>query len=114
MIVYNIRWRDLMVLIIIVLIIAIAAGLALKKYTDASLPYLDSFCMSISLAATWLTTRKVLENWLMWMLVDATYVGVYIYKQAYMTAILYVLFVIMAIIGFNTWKKAQKTTMSLK
>lgn len=80
-------------------------GYGLSRYTDASLPYLDSFCMVISLCATWLAARKVIHSWFMWIAVDILYVFIYIQKEALLTALLYLLFTALAIAGYIQWKK---------
>ncbi len=79
----------------------------LKIYTDASLPFLDSFCLGLSLTATWLSAKKVIENWVVWIFVDFIYVGIYIFKDAYLTAVLYTILIILAVIGYRSWKKTQ-------
>lgn len=78
------------------------------KYTPASYPYLDSFCAACSLAAQLLLARKVLENWLIWIFVDVVYVGIYIFKDLHLTAIMYAIYVVLALIGYLDWKKELK------
>jgi nicotinamide mononucleotide transporter len=81
-----------------------ALGAALHALTDASLPFLDSALSSFSLVAQWLQTRKWLENWHAWIAVDAVYVGMYVYKQLYLTAGLYAVFLVLAVIGLRSWR----------
>ncbi|WP_454801746.1 nicotinamide riboside transporter PnuC [Mucilaginibacter phyllosphaerae] len=75
------------------------------KYTTASYPYIDSFCAACSLVAQVFLARKVLENWLIWVFVDVIYVGVYLFKDLHLTAGMYALYAIIAIIGYIDWKK---------
>ncbi len=75
------------------------------KYTTASFPYLDSFCTACSLVAQILLARKVLENWLIWIFVDVIYVGVYIFKDLHLTAVMYAIYVAIALFGYIDWKK---------
>jgi nicotinamide mononucleotide transporter len=75
------------------------------KYTSASYPYLDSFCTACSLIAQVLLARKVLENWLIWIFVDVIYVGVYIFKGLHLTALMYAIYVGIALLGYIDWKK---------
>ena len=79
-------------------------GLLLGRHTDASLPYLDSAVTSTSLVAQWMMTRKLLENWIVWVTVDLVYIGMFIYKELYPTAVLYVVFTILAAWGYFQWK----------
>jgi nicotinamide mononucleotide transporter len=80
-------------------------GISFQTYTDASLPYLDSFLASMSLVAQWLVAKKKLENWLLWIAADLLYVGMYIYKDLYLTAALYIVFIGLAAAGYVEWKK---------
>jgi nicotinamide mononucleotide transporter len=81
---------------------------SILKYTPASYPYIDSFCTACSLVAQVLLARKVLENWLIWIFVDIVYVGVYIFKGLHLTAIMYAIYVGIALMGYIDWKKEYK------
>ena len=59
-----------------------------------------------SLVGQFLLSRKKLENWLVWIAVDVLYVGLYLYKHLTLTAILYALFVLMAMAGWRSWQRA--------
>ncbi|MDO8992820.1 MAG: nicotinamide riboside transporter PnuC [Daejeonella sp.] len=88
-------------------IVVFTAGLGffLYKGTDASFPFIDSFCTACSLLAQVFLARKVLENWLIWIFVDIIYVGVYISKDLHLTAGMYALYIIIAAIGYHDWRK---------
>jgi len=81
-------------------------GTLLARFTDAALPYLDSATTSTSLVAQWMMTRKILENWAVWAIVDVVYVGMFIYKRLYLTAGLYTVFFVLAVMGFIQWKRS--------
>ena len=85
-------------------------GYGMATYTDAACPYWDAFVVVASLIAQWMMTRKELESWLFWVSVDVVAIGVYLYKDLYLTSGLYAIFLVMAISGFFAWKKALKTT----
>jgi nicotinamide mononucleotide transporter len=72
----------------------------LLKYTTASYPYIDSFCTACSLVAQVFLARKVLENWLIWIFVDIIYVGVYLFKDLHLTAVMYAIYVGIALMGY--------------
>lgn len=84
---------------------AVALGTLLAHHTDASLPYLDAGTAAFSLVAQALQTRKVLENWLLWILVDVVYIGMYIAKDLWLTAVLYALFLTLAASGWWSWRR---------
>ncbi len=75
------------------------------SHTDASLPYWDSTTTVWSLVGQWLTSKKILENWLVWIAVDTLYVGIYIYKGLYLTSGLFAAYLIMAVAGYFAWRK---------
>ena len=77
----------------------------LKYYTDSDLPYWDSFTTALSFVATWMLAKKKIENWLIWIVVDAVSVGIYIHKELYPTAVLFFFLTILAVVGYRQWKK---------
>lgn len=77
----------------------------LKSYTDTDVPHMDGFLTAGSLLGQLLLSRKKWENWLVWIAVDILYVGLYVYKGLMLTAILYAVFVVLAVIGLRIWNK---------
>lgn len=84
-------------------------GTLFARYTDAALPYVDSATATVSLVAQWMMTRKVLENWAVWIAVDIVYVGMFIYKHLYPTAGLYAGFLVLAVMGHLQWLRSFRT-----
>ena len=81
-------------------------GLTLYRHTDASLPFWDASTASFSLVAQWMQARKWIENWILWIVVDVIYVGMYLYKRLYYTAGLYAVFVGLAVLGLVQWRRS--------
>lgn len=81
-------------------------GTLFARYTDASLPYVDSATATTSLVAQWMMTRKVLENWAVWIAVDVVYVGMFIFKHLYLTSGLYAGFLVLAVMGHVQWRRS--------
>jgi nicotinamide mononucleotide transporter len=77
----------------------------LVNYTDGSIPYWDAFTTALSIVATWMLARKILEQWLVWVLVNAVSLCLYIYKGLYPTSILFLFYTILAVVGYVQWKK---------
>jgi nicotinamide mononucleotide transporter len=77
----------------------------LKTFTDSPVPYLDAIFTSASVVCTWLMAKKIIENWLIWIIIDFGYVGLFIYRELYPTAFLYFIFIFLAWKGFVDWKK---------
>ncbi|MES2105770.1 MAG: nicotinamide riboside transporter PnuC [Pseudomonadota bacterium] len=84
----------------------------LKSYTDTDVPYMDGFLTAGSLLGQLLLSRKKLENWHVWIMVDILYVSLYMYKHLMLTAILYALFVIMAAVGLRAWNNSASAAVA--
>jgi nicotinamide mononucleotide transporter len=93
-------------LALIGIVTAATLGTILARLTDAALPYLDSATTSTSLVAQWMMTRKIVENWAVWVVVDVVYIGMFIYKSLYLTAGLYAVFLVLAVMGYRQWKRS--------
>jgi nicotinamide mononucleotide transporter len=99
------------------LLIALVAGVAssfvlgeLAKRLHAALPFLDATLTSFSLVASWWQARKHTANWWLWIVVDLTYIGEYLYKNLRATALLYALLVGLAVLGLRDWRRAAVAT----
>ncbi|MDD3740680.1 MAG: nicotinamide riboside transporter PnuC [Bacteroidales bacterium] len=77
----------------------------LKNFTNTDVAMGDAFTTSLSIVATWLLARKIIENWLFWIVVDLVSSGLYIYKALYPTAILFVVLTVLAVVGYYKWKR---------
>jgi nicotinamide mononucleotide transporter len=88
-------------------------GALLQHSTDAALPFMDSFLSSTSLVAQWMMTKKLLENWLVWIAVDVLYVGMFVFKGLYLTAGLYAVFLVLAVRGYVDWRRSMQVERPL-
>lgn len=77
----------------------------LARYTNTDVPYIDGFLTAGSLLGQVLLSRKKVENWIVWIIVDILYVWLYLYKGLALTAILYGVFVVLAGIGLYAWRR---------
>lgn len=80
----------------------------LRHFTDTDVPNMDGFLTAGSLVGQVLLSRKKVENWHVWILVDIIYVALYVHKHLILTAVLYGLFVLMAVAGLVAWKRAAE------
>lgn len=97
--------RRVMMYVGLVIVIGTAAmGTLFARGTDADLPFWDSLIVVASFAAMWLTARKFIENWLIWFGVDVVATGVYLAKDIEFYALLYAVYLIMAIAGWRAWR----------
>jgi len=104
----NITKKEIMLSIVGVAIFTTALGFTLFKKTNASFPFIDSFCTACSIIAQIFLARKVLQNWLIWIFVDIIYVSVYFSKELYATGIMYAIYIIIATVGYLDWKKTYR------
>ncbi len=84
----------------------VALGFVMATYTDADLPYWDATTTVLSVVAQTLMARRILESWLVWIAVDVLAIGIYLVKGLTPTAVLYTLFLILAINGYFAWRRS--------
>jgi len=80
----------------------------LRRFTDSPIPFWDAFTTSLSIFATWMLARKKIEQWLIWIFVDLVSVGLYLYRGLYPTVFLFLVYAVMAVIGYYEWRKDEK------
>ncbi len=96
-------------MVLAALTLAGTAGLTIfLGSVNDSAPFWDALTTVLSLVAQYMLTRKILENWFVWMVADVIYVGLYISKGLYLTAVLYALFFAMCIAGTVAWRAAYR------
>ena len=101
--------RQLVLTTAIAAVATVVLGTSLHRFTDAAVPLLDSGLTCFSLVAQWLLTRKQIETWIVWIAVDILYIGMFAAKLLYLTAALYGVFLILAVIGYREWKRTLVT-----
>jgi nicotinamide mononucleotide transporter len=84
----------------------LALGTITKQFPGAAIPYIDAATTSTSLVAQYMTTRKLIENWIVWIVVDVVYVALFIWRGLYALAVLYAVYLVLAVVGYRAWKKA--------
>lgn len=77
----------------------------LEHFTDSPVPVMDAATTALSITATYMLARKIMEHWLIWIVVDLVSAGLYVYKELWPTAILFLIYTIMAAAGYKQWKK---------
>lgn len=97
-----------LVLLSATIILFVVIAYILVNYTDSEVPYWDSFTTAASFVATWMLARKLIEHWLIWIVVDAVSLGLYVYKGLYPTVILFAVYTVLALLGYMEWKKDLK------
>ena len=97
------------ILIIITgLLLSVILGYVLKNYTDAASTYVDSFTTVFAVFATYMTARRLLENWIYWIVIDTVSIFLYAGRGGHFFALLFVAYTIIAIYGFYNWRKLYR------
>jgi nicotinamide mononucleotide transporter len=87
----------------LIAILVVISGLLLEKNTDAAYPWLDSFTTWAAVITTWMVTRKILENWLYWVVIDSVSIFLFIQRDLYLTALLFIFYVLLCFKGYKQW-----------
>ena len=83
-------------------------GFYFATYTNAKMPIVDSFTTVFSIIATYMIAKKVLENWLYWIVIDVVSIYLYFSRDLHLTSLLFMLYSIIAIFGYFYWLKKMK------
>jgi nicotinamide mononucleotide transporter len=102
----RVRVRDAVILALL----GISATYGMMRYLESvggSAPFLDALTTAMSLIAQYLLSRKLLENWYVWIVADVIYIGLYISKDLHLTAVLYAIFLAMCVRGLVEWRRSM-------
>lgn len=94
--------------ILISSLLAITLGFVFNTYTQQASAYLDAFITCFSLVATYMVAKKVLDNWLYWIVIDFASIFLYAGRELYLTAILFLIFTLFATYAYISWLKEFK------
>ncbi len=95
-------------IILVTTAISGVVGYLMSNYTQASYPYLDAATTCFAVMTTYLVAKKVLENWLYWVIIDLASIYLYVQKGLMLTSLLFILYVGMAIGGYFLWKTTMR------
>lgn len=94
----------------LITIATILSGFILSSETDARLPFIDSFTTWSSVVTTYMVARKILENWLYWLVIDSVSIYLYLDRELYFTALLFAIYIIIILFGWFSWQKSYRQT----
>jgi len=92
-------------IVAVIILGTVLMGWYFATQTQASLPYPDSFTTVASFVAMWMSARKYLESWILWLIIDVIQVGLYIVKGIEAYALLYLIYLFMAVYGWFAWRR---------
>lgn len=91
--------------LISIVLLTLISGTLLSNNTQAALPFVDSFTTWSAVLTTWMVARKILENWLYWVVIDAVSVWLYIERGLFLYALLFLAYTVIAVFGYMTWRR---------
>ena len=101
----NLSARQHLWIIVTIIVLSALSGYYLSEKTTAVWPYVDSFTTWASVVTTYLVTQKYLQNWLYWIVIDVVSIPLYIDRELWLTALLFVFYVVIAVFGYFKWKQ---------
>ena len=104
------KWRAKQHVIALALIatLTLISGSLLNSGTDANLPYLDSFTTWASVVTTFMVTRKILENWFYWLVIDSVSIYLYLDRELYFTSLLFAIYIVIIFFGWFAWNRSYR------
>ena len=94
-----------MMLAVVTLLIFVGIAEVLKRYTDSPVPYWDSFISSLSIVATWMLAKKIIEMWWVWVIANFVSLCLYFWKGLYPSVVLFFFYTVMSFAGYYAWRK---------
>lgn len=86
-------------------LISLILGYFMANFTKADFAYVDTFTTVFAVFTTYLLAKKIIENWIYWVVIDFVSIYVYIQKGLNLTSALFALYTILAIVAYFSWKK---------
>ena len=104
------KWsaRQHVVALALIATLTYVSGSLLNSGTDANLPYLDSFTTWASVVTTFMVARKILENWLYWLVIDSVSIYLYLDRELYFTSLLFAIYIVIIFFGWFAWNRSHR------
>ncbi len=94
----------------LIALLTVASGYALSTFSDAQRPFVDSLTTWGGVVATFMVAKKILENWLYWLVIDSLSVALYLDRELYVTAMLFVVYLVIIAFGWSAWLKTYRSS----
>jgi len=98
-------WKLGIILFLITVSIYFLVVYILQNYTDSPVSYKDSLVTSLSIIATWMLAKKIIQHWFVWIFVNFFSVYLFYTRELYLTAILFIIYGALSVVGYLNWKK---------
>ena len=103
--------REHLLALVLIALLTFTSGYLLHSGTDARLPYLDSLTTWGSVVTTFMVVRKVLENWIYWLVIDSISIYLYLDRELYFTSMLFAVYIVIVFFGWFSWSRSYKQNM---
>lgn len=111
--VVTLDWKSRVGWVCLIVLVSLTLGSFMAMNTDASFPYADALTTVMSVVASLLMLKKILENWVIWIAMDLIAIPIYYQKELYITSGLYIIFLCLASYGLFSWIKDMKQRVSV-
>lgn len=100
--------RSLLINILVMMLSFLILWILLSRFTDNPVPFWDALTTSVYIIGMWLTAQKKLENWIFWIAGDVISIGLFSSQGLYFSSFQFLVFTVIAILGFMEWRKKLK------
>lgn len=104
----NIKFKLAFKLLIITALLFFGIAEVLRRYTDSPIPYWDAFTTSLSIVATWMLAKKIIEQWWIWVIANFVSTCLFFWRGLYPSVVLFFFYTIMAFVGYYSWQKTLR------
>jgi len=101
----SMAFPKLLIILLAGAVLTAASGTAFSYFTDASLPYMDAFTTVFAFIATWLQAKKIVQNWLLFLVVDFVSIFLFGIKGYYFSSLLFLIYTVICIFAYLQWRK---------
>ena len=88
-----------------IILLTLVSGYTLQTYTDAALPFIDAFTTWGAIVATYMVAKKLIENWIYWFLIDSISIFLFLSRDLFFTAVLFLGYLVIIYFGYKSWKE---------
>lgn len=103
-------WQFHMGTLVLIGVCTWISGSLLTTYTDAARPFIDAGTTVSAIVCTWMVTRKILENWLYWIVINAVSVWLFTDRGLSLTSGLFALYIVLSVAGYFSWRRTLLTS----
>ena len=103
------RWSPVnhLIAIVVVLMLTFASGKVLELYTEAAMPFIDALTTWGAVVTTYMVAKKLLENWIYWFVIDSISIYLFVSRELYFTAFLFLVYLFIIVIGYRSWREME-------